>query len=52
MNSALVTSVDVVRSAIGERIRELGGSEELVGEIALAACWAMWCTACSSVPSR
>ena len=52
MDSALVTSVDVVSSAIAGRIRELGGSDEQVSEVALAACYAMWFTACSSMPSR
>ena len=48
----MVTSVDVVGSALADRIHELGGSDQLVSEIALAACHAMWFTACSAVPSR
>ena len=52
MNNSLVTSVDVVRGAIADRVHALGGDDEIAGEIALAACYAMWCTACSSVPQR
>lgn len=52
MNGSLTTSVDVVRSAIADRVHDLGGSDEVAGEIALAACYAMWCTACSSTPPR
>lgn len=48
----MVTSLDVIRCAIGDRVRELGGSDETVGEIAMAAAYAMWCTACSSIPAR
>lgn len=52
MSAPLVTSIDVVRCAIEERVRELGGDDETVGEIALAACYAMWCTASSASPQR
>jgi hypothetical protein len=52
MDDSLVTSVDVVRSAIVDRIHDLGGSDETADEIALAACFAMWCTACSAPLSR
>lgn len=52
MKGSLTTSVDVVRLAIADRVRELGGSDEEASEIALAACYAMWCAACSNAPSR
>ena len=52
MDNSLITSIDVIRYAITDRVRELGGNDDTVGEIALAAAYAMWCAACSSIPSR
>ena len=52
MISSLVNSVDVVGCAIAARVHELGGDDEMVREIALAACYALWFTACPAPPSR
>ena len=52
MDGYLTTSIDVVRSAIAGRVRDLGGSDETAAEIALAACYAMWFTAASVGSSR
>ncbi|WP_328361009.1 hypothetical protein OG976_09475 [Mycobacterium sp. NBC_00419] len=47
MNSPWVTSTDVVRYAIADTVRKLGGDEEAIDDIAVAATYAMWCTAFS-----
>ena len=52
MDGYLTTSIDVVRSAIADRVHDLGGSDETADEIALAACYAMWFTAASTESSR
>ena len=44
MNGPLVTSIDAVRWAIADRIRDLGGNEQVVDELATAAAYAVWCT--------
>lgn len=43
MNGPLVTSIDMVRSVIAGRIHDLGGSDQVVDEVAMAAAYAMWC---------
>ena len=43
MQGPLVTSVDAVRWAIADRIRDLGGNEQVVDDVAMAAAYAMWC---------
>lgn len=40
---SLVTSIDMVRSVIADRIHDLGGSDQVVDEVATAAAYAMWC---------
>lgn len=47
MNGPLVTSIDAVRWAIADRIRDLGGNEQVVDELATAA-YAVWCTPIAS----
>lgn len=49
MNGPLVTSLDAVRLAIADRIHELGGTEQAVNDIALAAAYAVWCTPANSL---
>jgi len=48
MSSPMVTSIDVVRHAIEDRIRDLGGNDDTIDEIAMAASYAMWCAALST----
>lgn len=48
MNGPLVTSIDAVRWAIADRIRDLGGNEQVVDELAIAAAYAVWCTPAAS----
>jgi hypothetical protein len=50
MDGPLVTSIDMVRSVIADRIHDLGGSDEVVDEVATAAAYAMWCL--PSPPTR
>lgn len=44
MDGPLFTSVDAVRWAIADRIRDLGGNDQVVDELAMAAAYAVWCT--------
>lgn len=39
-----MTSLDAVRAAITDRIHELGGTDQTVNDIALAAAYAAWCS--------
>jgi hypothetical protein len=39
----LMTSVDLIRYAIAEQVRELGGDEKDVQSIAMTAAYAVWC---------
>ena len=39
---------DVVRYAIADRVRELGGDDEAINNIAVCATYAMWCAAVSN----
>lgn len=43
MNHPLLTSTDVIRHAIGEQVRALGGTEDDVENIAFAASYAVMC---------
>ncbi len=43
MQGPLVTSIDAVRWAIAGQIRDLGGSEQALDDVAIAAAYAMWC---------
>ena len=43
MNDPLMTSVDLIRYAISDQIRELGGDEKDVDSIAMTAAYAVWC---------
>ncbi len=43
MQGPLVTSVDAVRWAIADQIRNLGGNEQAVDDVAIAAAHAMSC---------
>lgn len=49
MDGPLMTSLDSVRAAIADRIHELGGTEQVVNDIALAAAYAVWCTSTNSL---
>ena len=48
MNNPWETSTDVVRFAIADRVRELGGDDEAIDTIAVSATSAMWCVAFSN----
>lgn len=48
MNSPWQTSTEVVRYAIADRVRELGGDDEAINNIAVNATYAMWCAAFSN----
>jgi len=48
MNNPWETSTDVVRFAIADRVRELGGDDEAIDTIAVSAAYAMWCVAFSN----
>lgn len=48
MKGPLATSIDAVRWVIADRIRDLGGNEQVVDELALAAAYAVWCTPVST----
>jgi hypothetical protein len=39
----LMTSVDLIRYAIAEQVRELGGDEKDLDSIAMTAAYAVWC---------
>lgn len=43
MNGHLVTSIDAVRWAIADQIRDLGGNAQVLDDVAIAAAYAMWC---------
>jgi hypothetical protein len=42
MNNPLATSVEMIRYAIGERVRDLGGDDDQVDEIATSAAYAVF----------
>jgi hypothetical protein len=44
----MATSIDAVRWAIADRVRALGGNEQVVDELATAAAYAVWCTPAAS----
>ena len=48
MNNPWETSTEVVRFAIADRVRELGGDDEAINTIAVSATYAMWCAAVSN----
>lgn len=50
--SPLMTSVDIIRYAIGDQVRELGGNEEMVDQIATSAAYAVWIGAAADVERR
>jgi len=52
MNNPLITSIDVVRHAIKDRVHELGGDDDVIDDIAVAATYAMWCTAFATAATR
>ncbi|BBZ77761.1 hypothetical protein MANY_30980 [Mycolicibacterium anyangense] len=52
MSSPWVTSTDVVRYAIADTVRKLGGDEEAIDDIATAATYAIWCSAFTTGQSR
>jgi hypothetical protein len=45
MNNPWETSTEVVRFAIADRVRELGGDDEAINNIAVCATYAMSCAA-------
>lgn len=49
MDGPLMTSLDSARAVIAERVHELGGSEQVINDIALAAAYAVWCTSANSL---
>jgi len=52
MNNPLITSMDVVRDAIKDRVHEFGGDDAAIDDIAMSATYAMWCTAfCTTTTS-
>ncbi|BBZ79957.1 hypothetical protein MANY_52940 [Mycolicibacterium anyangense] len=50
--SPLMTSVDMIRYAIGDQVRELGGNDEMVDQIATSAAYAVWIGAAADVERR
>lgn len=44
MQGPLRISLDAVRAAIADRVHELGGTDQAVNDIALAAAYAVWCS--------
>jgi len=48
MNTPWQMSTDVVRYAIGDLVRELGGDDEAINDVAIAATYAMWYAAFSN----
>lgn len=51
MNHPLLTSTDVIRHAIAEQVRALGGTEDDVENIAFAASYAVMCWGCAATES-
>lgn len=49
MDGPLMTSLDTVRAAIADRVHEIGGTEQAVNDIALAAAYAVWCTSAAAL---
>jgi hypothetical protein len=49
MKTLWQTSTEVVRYAIADRVRELGGDDEAINNIAVSATYAMWCVAFANV---
>ena len=45
MNNPWEPSTEVVRFAIADRVRELGGDDEAINNIAVSATYAIWCAA-------
>jgi hypothetical protein len=43
MSHPLLTSTDVIRYAIADQVRRLGGNDEDIDDIAFAACYAVMC---------
>ncbi|GAY14338.1 hypothetical protein [Mycobacterium sp. shizuoka-1] len=43
MSHPLLTSTDVIRHAIAEQVRRIGGSDEDIDDIAFAASYAVMC---------
>ena len=52
MQGPLVTSIDAVRWAIADRIRDLGGNQQVVDDVAIAAAYAIWCMPAAPPESR
>ena len=52
MSDPLMTSVDLIRYAIAEQIRELGGDEKDLDSIAMTAAYAVWCWTVSEMSRR
>ncbi|MGY4709486.1 hypothetical protein ACXDF8_08035 [Mycolicibacterium sp. CBM1] len=46
MSHPLLTSTDVIRHAIAEQVRALGGTDEDIDNIAFAASYAVMCWGC------
>ena len=38
----MMTSVDLIRYAIGDQIRELGGDDDMIDQIAMSAAYAVF----------
>jgi hypothetical protein len=51
MSHPAVTSTDVIRFAIAEQVRRLGGNDEDIDDIAFAASYAVMCWGFSAAQS-
>ena len=51
MSQPLLTSTDMIRHAIAEQVRALGGTDDDIDNIAFAASYAVMCWGFSATPS-
>jgi hypothetical protein len=51
MSHPTVTSTDVIRHAIADQIRRIGGNEEDIDDVAFAASYAVMCWGSSAAQS-
>jgi hypothetical protein len=43
MRDPLMTSVDLIRHAIADQVRDLGGDDRDIDSVAMSAAYAVWC---------
>jgi hypothetical protein len=43
MRDPLMTSVDLIRHAIADQVRDLGGDDHDIDSVAMSAAYAVWC---------